>query len=267
MANSFIHYIKREIVLNTPDDPNASFYAELQDYNAGFDAPKFHVTRAKSWPVKDIKEDDVIWLIGQLSSPWGKLLPAIDGKIVVGNIEEIKYEDGKTKMKFSAKDGSVWFPLVDVTPILSNLEIVLKSGDVRKAYSQHTNIVGQIFQTMKKIHNPELLENWASEVLNKEIEFVSYRIADGTKGAFLKTKEEMKKGNAIFWDRWSLPRRLAERRELVSDEALDKLLVKKIRESAKVWGIESSKYDEAGSYSQKEKKLAKELNKYNSFAI
>jgi hypothetical protein len=73
MENHFIHYIKREIIQNSPDNPASPFYVELQEYDSGFGSPKFHVTRSKSWPVREIKEDDVIWLVGQLTAKWGRL--------------------------------------------------------------------------------------------------------------------------------------------------------------------------------------------------
>ncbi|MFY7866712.1 hypothetical protein [Roseateles sp.] len=262
MKNNFIHYIQRQIILDNPDEAASPFYAELQAYDLGFETPRFHVTRSKSWPVSDIKEDDVIWLVGQLSASWGKLPPAIDAKIVVGEIEEINHAEGKSKTRFTAKEGSAWFPLIDATDILSSLEVVLKAGEIKRPYSPKKDNLGQAFQSLKKIHDSSALNNFASEILSKEFEFISYRIADGTKSAFTRAEEQIQLGSAVFWDRWSLPRRLAERRELVSDEALNKFLMGKIQESSLVWGIESPRYDEEGSYSQKEKQLALTLKKY-----
>ncbi|SMF04103.1 hypothetical protein SAMN02745866_00328 [Alteromonadaceae bacterium Bs31] len=267
MANHFIHYIKRDVILNAPDDPDSPFYAELQAYDSGFDVPAFHVTRSTSWPVKEIHEDDVIWLVGQLSAGWGTLPPAIDGKVVVGKIEELELEEGKSKTRFTAKEGSRWFPLADASDVLSNLEVILKNGEIKQLYDPKSDNLGQAFQSLKKIVNPSTIEMWASELLKKEFEFISYRIADGTKGAFFKAQQQIKQGSCVFWDRWSLPRRLAERRELVSDEALDNLLMKKIKESSLVWGIESPRYDEEGSYSRREKQLALEMKKYNGSSI
>jgi hypothetical protein len=67
----------------------------------------------------------------------------------------------------------------------------------------------------------------------------------------------------FFLDRWSLPRRLAERREIVADPALDEHLMKKLEKSAYVWGIESEKYSVADSYSAKERFRAMELGTYH----
>jgi hypothetical protein len=197
----------------------------------------------------------------------GKASPSLDGKLVVGRIEEIKLDGGKSKIRFTAKEGSIWFPLVDATNVLSNLDVELKNHDIKRPYSAIKNNLGQAFQSIKNIHDSRSLDNWALEVLSKKMEFVSYRIADGTESAFKRAEKQITLGGSIFWDRWSLPRRLAERRELVADQALDKLLTNKIEESSLVWGIESPKYDEYGSYSQKEKDLAMRLNKYKSSTI
>jgi hypothetical protein len=264
MQNHYIHYIKREIIHNTPNDPESPYFAELQEYDSGFDSPKFHATRVKSWPVNEIQEDDVIWLVGQLSAKWGRLAPSLDGKVIVGSIEEINVEGRKVKTRFTAKDGSMWFPLADASSVLSSMDIALKNGRIKRLYSKQRNNLGQAFQSIKKIHNPSILTDWADEVLSRDMEFISYRIADGTRGAFERAEKQIGLGGAVFWDRWSLPRRLAERRELVSDQALDVFLRSKIRSSTVVWGIESKGYSEIGSYSQKEKVLALSLNKYKS---
>lgn len=220
--------MKRDISLNPPGDANSLFYAELQAYASGFDSPRFHVTRSKSWPVSEVKEDDVIWLVAQLSSPWGKLPPSIDGKIIVGGVQVIKEVEGGTKIRYSAKEGSMWFPLVDATTTLSRLQVILKNDDVRTPFDKDLNNLGQAYQSMKKLHNPDVLEDWASNVTSMKFDFISYRIADGTQSAFFHARKQIAKGCPVFWDRWSLPRRLSERRELVSDEALDTLLMNKI---------------------------------------
>ncbi len=267
MSNDYIHYIKREVIINYTEDLNSPFFAELQNYDSGFDSPNFHVTKSKSWPIDEIKEDDVIWLIGQLSSRWGRLPPSLDAKIVVGEVNEISIGENKTKIRFGAKSGSIWFPLVDASEILSQLPVELKNGTTKEVYSPIKDNLGQAFQSIKKVHDASVLHQWESEVLNKDMEFISYRIADGTKSAFLKVENQVRKGGSVFWDRWSLPRRLSERRELVSDEVLDKLLSEKIYKSSLVWGIESKKYNEVGSYSSKEKKLAVSLGKYEASII
>ena len=92
--------------------------------------------------------------------------------------------------------------------------------------------------------------------------FISYRIADGTQQAFEKVQELLKRGNKVFWDRWCLPRRLAERRECVNDKALDAQLMSHLQMASVVWGIESPLYADVESYAQKECAAARELGTY-----
>ena len=91
---------------------------------------------------------------------------------------------------------------------------------------------------------------------------ISYRIADGTKQAFELAKRLVSSGQPIFWDRWSLPRRLAERRELIDDTTLNDYLCEKISAARMVWGVDSPLYAEKGSYSLIEQDLASSLNKF-----
>ena len=76
-----------------------------------------------------------------------------------------------------------------------------------------------------------------------------------------------KQGARVFLDRWCLPRRLAERREAVGDASLDNTLLESIREAEGVWGVESPLYAAPGSYTARERDLARSLNKYRSVVL
>jgi len=262
MASEYIHYIKRQVVTRYPKDPLDPWFAELQAYENGIDTPIFHVTSSVSWPATVIKEGDTIWLVSKLDSPWGALPPSIDAKIIIKSINTTQNADGKSKTRYQASSESRWFPLTSATDFLAGLSILSKSGKSSKPYCAKKNNVGQAFQSIKQIESPTSINEWAAEIQAVDFDFISYRIADGTKAAFFLAHALMDKGRSVFWDRWSLPRRLAERRELVSDQTLDWFLIKQIGKSRIVWGVESSKYNEAGSYSAKEKAIAMKLNKY-----
>jgi hypothetical protein len=81
-------------------------------------------------------------------------------------------------------------------------------------------------------------------------------LIDGTRVAFFKSLTLVPSGRAVFWDRWSLPRRLAERCEFLSDAALNSFIKKRIKASATVWAIDTPKYAEKGSYSWMEMRTA-----------
>ena len=110
----------------------------------------------------------------------------------------------------------------------------------------------------------EKLKRWEQKLKNEELNFVSYRICDGTRFAFQKVNSLIKDRKVVFWDRWSLPRRLAERRELVADKFLDKYIMEQLDQSSVVWGIESKNYSVEGSYSAKEQFRARNLKKYRT---
>jgi len=264
MPNEFIHYVKRIIVTRYPKDIDSSWFSELQEYESGFDTPVYHITRLTNWPAIVVKTGDIIWLVSQLSSPWGKLPPSIDAYIRVKSIEQKSNECGEIKIRYNASEDSKWFPLTDATKMLFKLTVISKSGKITTPYNPEKDNLGQAFQSMKKIQTTEVIREWAEKVEKSDLHFISYRIVDGTKMAFMKTDYLLKKGLSVFWDRWSLPRRLAERRELVSDESLDLLIENRIHQAVTVWGIESPKYNEVCSYSAKEKMLATNLNKYQS---
>lgn len=262
MSNEFIQYSKRKIVLTYPLDPGDIWYSELQDYKAGFDIPVFHVTRSISWPVPEVTTGDIIWLVGQLESPWGRLPPSVDARIVVSGITELA---SPRRIRFAAGDASKWFPLRDASTTLSKLAVISKSGKDSRPYSPSKNNLGQAFQSLKKIATPRILNDWAHLVGNTDYDFVSYRIKDGTKRAYQAVSELMKDGRSVFWDRWSLPRRLAERREQMSDIALDSILEHKIKRSSVTWGIETAAYADPTSYSAREKQYAIEEGKYQTY--
>lgn len=172
----FVHYIKRKLVdAGKNIDSGVLLYAEHQPEDQGFETPAYHSVPLNSGVASRVDTGDTIWLFSQLSSPWGKLPPSLDG--------------------------------------------------------------------MKP-------------------DFISYRMIDGTKSAFERAILLLEKNRAVFWDRWSLPRRLAERNESVGPEALDARIDAMIRSSRSVWGVSSEKYGAKGSYSKLEKDLSENVGNF-----
>lgn len=260
MSNHFIHYIKRKVYIRKPAS-GKEWFATPQKLGAGFESPVYHITRSKKGVVENIREGDTIWLISELKTPWGKLPPALDAKIVVREV--CPFRNGQRK--FIADTAlSQWFPLANCMDILSKLETETKTNEIHSLISDSvTNKqIGIFLQSIRKLHSANELVNWAEQIHKKPFHFISYRIKDGTECAFNKAKELMEANEVVFWDRWSLPRRLAERREKTSGIALNNRLLKKIDEADIVWGIESKLYSAKGSYSQKEYLKAYKLGKY-----
>jgi hypothetical protein len=220
----------------------------------------FHISRSKKGPIKEIEIGSIIWLFSTLKSPWGILPPSLDAKFVVGKIE--KSSDGITT--FIATNDSTWFPLSDATNVIKDLRTRDRYNNEKYLWPDQNKSIGFYTQSLRQLNNGEILEQYGSQILNSEFDFISYRIKDGTKKAFTTAQMLIKKGNIVFWDRYCLPRRLVERREIVNDEALNNYLMQKLSISSRVFGIETPKYCEEKSYSLREAELAKKLEKYIS---
>lgn len=235
----------------------------MQELDAGFSRPMYHTSRRKTGPTSKVMPGDSIWLVSQIFSPWGTLPPALDACIDVERIEE--REDGKRR--FVAAETSAWFPLADATGLLAELKTRNASGRLSKLHDNPNKPFGQSLQSMRLLESVDLLQAWGQKLTSQQSNFISYRICDGTSSAYAKAKELFAMGEVIFWDRWCLPRRLAERRELVDDEALNNYLLDHLRQSKVVWGIESEKYSATNSYSTKEKSEAIRLGKYRPVSM
>ena len=260
MPQNFIHYLPRLIVMRFPREPNNPWFAEFQKRDDGFAYPQYHTSRRRTGPTRSVKPGDTIWIISQISSPWGVLPPALDARIDVERIEE----DGEGKLKFVAATTSAWFPLADISELLATLETKNAKGQVEKVWNRTNQPVGHSLQSMRRLASSDSLQAWSQKLKSAPYDFISYRICDGTQCAFTKVRESLGQGKVIFWDRWGLPRRLAERREVVADTALDAYLMNQLRKSKVTWGIESKKYAVEGCYAAKEKLTAVSLGNYQS---
>jgi hypothetical protein len=205
-----------------------------------------------------ITTGDTIWILSQIHSPWGSLPAGLDARIDVKRIEVCPCCGTR---RFIAANSSTWFPLADMTGELQCIE-TSAAGSPGRLLANIDKPLGQSLQSIRLLASAAPLKRWSKKITSKWPHFISYRISDGTQLAFSKTKELLLQGQVVFWDRWCLPRRLAERRELVDDHALNRYLMKHLRKSKIVWGIESAKYFEEGSYSAKEKKEAEAIRKY-----
>ena len=133
-------------------------------------------------------------------------------------------------------------------------------------WKDHSRPIGHYLQRIRELANGEILDEWETKQQSRPLHFVSYRIRDGSRLAFQRARALFGEGNRVFWDRWCLPRRLAERREAVGDQPLDEAIETSIHEADVVWGIESPLYGARESYAARERDLAQRLNKYRSFS-
>lgn len=260
MGHHFIHYIPRRVVTRFPMNANHPWFSEYHNLADGYFKPKYHISRRLTGPTQAIQVGDTIWLIGKIFTQWGDLPAGVDAKIIVDKIE--RQENGA--LRFEASDSSTWFPLADCNHVLLNLKTIDSSGRIRNLQDNPNIPFGQSLQSIRCLADANALEAWVEELNKRCLNFISYRICDGTHAAVIKIQHLLQEGEAVFWDRWSLPRRLAERREVVDDQAINLLVMNHLRNSKVVWGIETKKYSAPGSYSTKEQNEAIRLQIYKT---
>ena len=265
MSRSFIHFNRRDIRLRFPSNPEDPWFSEFQGNSDGFERPRYHATRAVHGSAADVEPGDTIWLIGQLYAPWGEQLPAtIDARIDVTSIGPREKGPG---YRYAAGAASRWFPLTNSTEYLRRLNSRTSRQVVTSMWSNRNHAIGHYLRQLRKLESDEPLREWEENFQSRSLHFISYRIRDGSLAAFDCAKRLMRQDTRIFWDRWSLPRRLAERREAVGDQPLDETIERNIREAAVVWGIESPLYHAPKSYAARERNLALALDKYRTVPV
>ena len=263
----FAHYVKREVVeldYASEDDP---WFKENQPDDQGFEAPAYHVTRSTNGPVtRRYPKGDTLWIFSQLKTPWGAFPPALDAKLIVNDVEDLrKKHGGGPAFRFAAGKGSTWFPLLDATTALGRISTIDSTGHICSLLAHRGQPVGRALQSLRQVADTSPLLDLEQSLCQLGFDFVSYRLIDGTKTAFEKSLQLVLAGKAVFWDRWSLPRRLAERREIVSDETLNRFLLHRIEACTIVWGIKSPRYSEVGSYSWREQHTGSRLGKLRAW--
>jgi len=267
----YIHYHARHVrVKPAKDVPQDPWYATYQTQDAGFRKPEYHITRRRSAPASLIGNGDCIWLFSQIKSRWGDLPISLDAKIVVCQREDLRRSPEKSAAiyRYNACTGSKWFTLFDATGVLPSLWTVTQGGKVSRLLSKADQHPGNAMRSLRKLVDAEplvLLEKCLEDRIDN---FISYRLTDGTQAAFSHCRHLMSQGQSVWWDRWSLPRRLVERREDISTPALDQAIfsmIGKIRPI--VWGIETKDYGVPECYGARERRFAEELGLYRSVPV
>jgi hypothetical protein len=252
----FAHYVRREVIEVHYASKRDPWFAENQPDDQGLEVPAYHVTESTVGPATRIGRGDIIWIFSQLRSPWGVCAPALDAKICVSDVRRVRRK-GKFAIRFAADPvKSSWFPLFDASGVLPHLTTVNSRGNDNKLLSQPHQPIGRALQSIRQLVNATPMLKLEKKLKASKFDFVSYRLIDGTRAAFFKSVALVQSGRPVFWDRWSLPRRLAERREFLKNVALDSFIEERIKASATVWAIDTPKYAEPGSYSSIEMKMA-----------
>ncbi|WP_093167694.1 hypothetical protein [Variovorax sp. YR216] len=261
----FVHYLHRKVLLPGRADLASARLRDETPSRQSFFVPDRHVI-PKDSVSETITSGDTVWMISQLSmtSTGGtQWLPvSVDAKIIVG----APPQPGAEGLVIAPGRGSCWLHLADFTVVLFELFSRPKRGCPTKLAAEPGEAIGRHFQGVRKLVDGGPLHAWAGRVEASGADFVSYRQVDGTQLAFAFVSKLLAQGRVLFWDHWSLPRRLTERREQVPDAPLDDALLDALRSARCVWGIQSPRYFEPGSYSAKEAETARSLGNYRNAA-
>lgn len=244
----FVHYLPRYVA-----GPGGRRPASPVDRSSepAWERPAWHRSGAAHGPASRVRPGDTIWLFAQLHSRWGTLPPALDARI---DVEAVTLLAGERR--FVASRTSRWFPLTDSTAVLRALRTRRRDGASQALWRSFPAPVGAALRRMRTLDDAAELARWEASIDERGYDFVSYRLKDGTRPAFELVRRLVTAGRAVFWDRWSLPRRLAEGRETVADEVLERHLLRLLHGARRVWGVESPLYGDVDSYSAREREAA-----------
>lgn len=267
MTDHYAHYIKRQII---PYDPNRwewlkdarpgrqpKWFDLVQKKYGDFDRPSKHVTRSNDQVVTGVKPNDFIWLFSQISYRNKLVLPpSLDAIIQVEGQPKSSIGPGKTaaeRTEFTAGDLSEWHLLSDWSSALKETRVRLISGLTPKIPELGAH-VGNALQSFRQIHDiAPLMEKLELERARPGYHFVSYRHSDGIGPAIDQVKKlVVDQRQSVWFDRWCLPRRLAEGREALSEQRLEDHIKGKIRGAETVWGIETTGYKDANAFTRNE---------------
>lgn len=255
----FVHYLPRRIILPASGERKTPWFSSYRNRTL-IERPVIHVTRRKTGPAARVAAGDCIWVFSELVSPWGRLPPALDFMLEVARVAPI-VPGGECGFRYIGGRNSQWFHLYDARELLGRLKTIDKNESITELWAQPDLRIGTLLQSMREVQNGEELLHFARSLSKRELEFISYRTLDGTRPAFAKATELVADGTAVFFDRWSLPRGLAERREFLPPHLLNPYIRRRMGQASKVWAIESPQYAARGSYSLEELKHARQLKK------
>ena len=249
VSKHYLHYIPRRVRLRGQAAPLS--LPVLTELPLDFERPRYHFTGATKGLVRRVVPGDTIWLISQLLTPWQRLPPSLDARIDVASCVATP-----AGFRFMAAETSCWYPLADASALLPELITRRQNGQLSPLAHRFGGALGLVLQQMRELADAAPLEAWACGVAARGYDFVSYRLRDGTRPAFTKIEALLAAQKPVFWDRWSLPRQLAEAHGQADDALFKAYLARMIGGADTVWGISTPAYDEPGCFAAFEQATA-----------
>lgn len=176
-------YVPRRVVVSFPRDPKSPWFANARSTTAGFRIPQSQVVRAKKGPPLRVCEGGTIWLVSQLVTPWAVLPPGIDARLCVSKIIRRPHD----VLEYQAGRYSSWLPLANAMTLLVRLSTRAGNGGVAPLLGPHRwdgMSVGPYLQSMRELASGEEFLEWARTLRDRPMNFISYRICDGTRQAY-----------------------------------------------------------------------------------
>jgi hypothetical protein len=187
---------------------------------AGLDAlaPSGHATSASAFAER-VRADDVIWFFSSIRYANGWLAPAIDARfrVLSDPPHEQRRRTGRKHFIVAAPEETEFFPWRDATNLLHRLR-----DPQGKRLVEGTSGVSEM---LLRFQVPRTLDASSGRELEKQATlaressrtvFVSYSWRNSTQRSREVVAQLGRSGFNVWWDRWCMPRRLAEGRVQVA---------------------------------------------------
>lgn len=202
-----------------------------------------HPTRSVHGPAARVGPGDHLWLVTRVDTPTGPLPPSVDARIDVERVENL----GEEGFVYHAAPSSVWFPLCDATDLLRS---VCARGMPLLPEHAHGHQVGTWLRTVRQLDDGAPLVAHAANLQAAGYAFVSYRIVDGSRQALALVRRLLAADQAVWWDRWSMPRRVAEDGLAFEASLAGQVIARALDQARSVHVVRSPSYGQAGTWSE-----------------
>lgn len=223
---SFVQYVRRELPVGAVAVPE----------RLPWDAPVGHATDQAFGAATEVRPGDTIWLVSWLLVGRERMPPSVDARIVVAadggwSPAAVAALRAARARVFPATAASSWLPLLDASALFEALRVETRSGPrplLRDPVSPtgRARVVGHRLalgaRNLRRLapRSARALADWARDRAARPV-FVSYRWSDGEPAARALVTTLAAAGVPLWWDRWSVPRRLDE---LSPEQATPQLL-------------------------------------------
>jgi hypothetical protein len=230
MTTHVLAYIKRHVATQSPEsserDP-AVMEALTAPAGHGFGQDWL-------WDRRRRGDDIVIWLVSVLRSGRRYMPPSLDARIDVGEAFDRWHGQAPPyvrrlldtyKYAFTAEPSrSYYLPWLDASQLLQGLRFVGETAPswLDNIRAENWSLLPRNLQTPRVLTAADaaLVEEFAARARSASVAFLSYRWGEGTEAAREVALGLSEVGVAVWWDRWSMPRSVAELKGEIPSEGV-----------------------------------------------